>query len=298
MITLTKDLNKAKFVTHAGNFHADDVFSTVFMSKLFGDIIVIRLKDYDDNDTSKIAYDIGRGRFDHHQAGYDKKHDNGIHYCGFGLLWQEYGVEYLKKLNVSNPADVFQVFDYLLVTNIDAFDNGEADIENDFNVYTMPSLIEMFRPKMNTNEDEDECFLKACHFAEYWFDRIIEEAIIKALVIEKIRELSKNVQNKILVLDEFIPYEYAIFYLNLDVDFVVYPSNRGGWASRAVPTHYKGFIKRVPFKEEWAGLRDEELAKVSGIKDAKFCHNKLFLFTCESKESAIKASLVCEKENK
>ena len=295
MITLTNDLSKAKFVTHAGNFHADDVFSTVFMSKLFGDITVIRLKDYDDNDSSKIAYDIGRGRFDHHQAEYDKKHDNGIHYCGFGLLWQEYGVEYLKKLNVSNPADVFQVFDYLLVTNIDAFDNGEADIEKDFNVYTIPSLIEMFRPKMNTNETEDECFLKACHFAEYWFDRIIEEAIIKVLVIEKIRELSKNIQNKILVLDEFIPYEYAIFYLNLDVDFVVYPSNRGGWAARAVPTHYKGFIKRVPFKEEWAGLRDEELASVSGIETAGFCHNKLFLFTAKTREDALKAAEICEE---
>ena len=131
MITLTKDLSKAKFVTHAGNFHADDVFSTVFMSRMFGDITVIRLKDYNDNDDSKIVYDIGRGKFDHHQAEYDKKHDNGIHYCGFGLLWQEYGLEYLKKLNVNNPEDVFKVFDYLLVTNIDAFDNGEADIDKD-----------------------------------------------------------------------------------------------------------------------------------------------------------------------
>jgi len=294
MITLTKDLKEAKFVTHAGNFHADDVFSTVFMSKFFGDITVIRLKDYDDTDSSKIAYDIGRGRFDHHQAGYDKKHDNGIHYCGFGLLWQEYGVEYLKKLNVSNPADVFQVFDYLLVTNIDAFDNGEADIEKDFNVYTIPSLIEMFRPRINTNEDEDECFLKACKFVEYLFDRILEEAIIKVDVINKIRDISKNIKNKILVLDEFIPFEYAIFYLNLDVDFVVYPSNRGGYAARAVPTHYKGFIKRVPFKSEWAGLRDNDLAKVSGIETAKFCHNKLFLFTAETKEDALKAALMCE----
>ena len=294
MITLTKDLDKAKFVTHAGNFHADDVFSTVFMSKYFGDITVIRLKDYDDNDSSKIAYDIGRGRFDHHQAGYDKKHKNGIHYCGFGLLWQEYGIEYLKKLNVSNYLDVFQVFDYLLVTNIDAFDNGEADIEKDFNVYTIPSLIEMFRPRMNTNETEDECFLKACQFADYWFDRILEEAKIKVEVIERIRELSSNIQNNILVLDEFIPYEYAIFYLNLDVDFVVYPSNRGGWAARAVPTHYKGFIKKVPFKEEWAGLRDEELASVSGIETAVFCHNKLFLFTARTREDALKAAEICE----
>lgn len=297
MITLTKDLSEAKFVTHAGNFHADDVFSTVFMSRYFGNITVIRLKDYEDNDLSKIAYDIGRGKFDHHQAGYDKKHSNGIHYCGFGLLWQEYGLDYLKKLNVSNFEDVFKVFDYLLVTNIDAFDNGEADIDKDYNIYTIPSLIEMFRPRMDTNEDEDECFLKACRFAEFLFDRILEDAIIKVKVINKVRNLSNSIRNKILVLDEFIPYEYAIFYLNLDVDFVVYPSNRGGWAARSVPTHYKGFIKRVPFKEEWAGLRDGELAKVSGIETAKFCHNKLFLFTADTREDALKAAEICEINN-
>lgn len=294
MITLTKDLNAAKFVTHAGNFHADDVFSTVFMSKLFGDITVIRLKDYEDNNDSKIAYDIGRGRFDHHQAGYDKKHDNGIHYCGFGLLWQEYGIEYLKKLNVTNPEDVFKVFDYLLVTNIDAFDNGEVEIAKDFNVYTIPSLIEMLRPQIDTNEDEDECFLKACHLAEFLFDKIMEEAIIKANVINKVRNLASTIQNKILVLDKFIPYEYAIFYLNLDVDFVIYPSNRNGYAAKTVPTFYHGFKSRKTFKKEWAGLRDEELAKVSGIKTARFCHNKLFLFVADTKEDAIAAALKCE----
>lgn len=298
MITITKNLDEAKFVTHAGNFHADDVFSTVFMSRLFGDITVIRLKDYKDNDSSKIVYDIGLGKFDHHQAGYDKKRDNNIHYCGFGLLWQEYGLEYLKKINVSNSEDVFKVFDYLLVNNIDAFDNGEFEINADFNVYTIPSLIEMFRPKIDSNEVEDECFLKACRFAEFLFDKILEEAINKVEIINKVRVLSKNINNKILVLDEFIPYEYAIFYLNLDVDFVVYPSNRGGYAAHAVPTHYKGFTKRVSFKEEWAGLRDEELAKVSGIKTAGFCHNNLFLFTAAMCEDALKAAEICENLKK
>ena len=31
MITLTDKLEKATFVTHAGNFHADDVFGTVLI---------------------------------------------------------------------------------------------------------------------------------------------------------------------------------------------------------------------------------------------------------------------------
>lgn len=286
MIRLTKDLSEAKFVTHAGNFHADDVFSTVFLSKLYNDITVVRLKDYHD-DGSKLTYDIGLGRFDHHQAGYDKKRSNGIHYCGFGLLWQEFGREYLKKLNVSNIEDTFYVFDKLLVNQIDAFDNGELNMDNTFNIYTLPSFIEIFRPRWNTKEDEDECFLKACEFANIIFEKVMSDTFIKVEMMDILRDKAKISQNKVLVLDEFIPYEFALFELNLDVDFVVYPSNRGGYAAHTVPIAYKSFTPKVPFKKEWAGLRDSELQKVSGIKTARFCHNKLFLATADTLEDAL-----------
>ena len=91
-----------------------------------------------------------------------------------------------------------------------------------------------------------------------------------------------------MILDEYIPYEYAIFKSNLDLDFVVYPSNRDGYAAHTVPTKYKGFTPKIPFKKEWAGLRDEELQKVSGVKTAKFCHKNLFLATAQTKEDALK----------
>ncbi len=286
MINLTKNLEEAKFVTHAGNFHADDVFSTVFLSKLYGDITVIRLKDYLD-DGSKIAYDIGLGKFDHHQSGYDKKRENKIHYCGFGLLWQEYGLEYLKKNNVNNKEEVFKIMDKLLVTQIDAFDNGELVINTDINVYTLPGVIEMFRPKYDSNDDEDECFKKACDFAKVIFDLILEDAQVKAKSMEIIKEKSKTMQEKVLILDKYIPYEFAIFELGLDIEFVVYPSNRGGYAAHTVPIAYKSFTPKVPFKSEWAGLRDAKLQEVSGIKTARFCHNKLFLATADTLEDAI-----------
>lgn len=285
MIRLTKDLADAKFVTHAGNFHADDVFSTVFLSKLYDDITVIRLKEYHD-DGSKIAYDIGLGRFDHHQALYDKKRSNGIHYCGFGLLWQELGREYLKKIKVSNVEDTFYVFDKLLVNQIDAFDNGELNMDNSFNIYTLPSFIEMFRPKWNTNEDENECFLKACNFADTIFEKVMGDALTKVQIMTILKEKAKDIHDKVLVLDEFIPYEFALFELGLDVEFVIYPSNRGGYAAHTVPIAYKSFVPKVPFKKEWGGLRDDELKRVSGIKTAKFCHNKLFLATAEDLNGA------------
>ena len=286
MIKLVKALEEAELVTHAGNFHADDVFSTMFLERLFGNISLIRLKEYQDNGT-KIAYDIGLGAFDHHGKNNDKKRENGIHYCGFGLLWQKYGLEYLQKIKLEDPKEVFEIIDELLVMQIDAFDNGEYSINAPFHVYTLSNLIEEFRPKTK-EEDENECFLRAVSFASTIFDQILKDAIKKAETIKIIKSKKEWIKDKILILDEYIPYEYAIFKLNLDLDFVVYPSNRDGYAAHTVPTKYKGFTPKIPFKKEWAGLRDEELQKVSGVKTAKFCHKNLFLATAQTKEDALK----------
>lgn len=42
-IILTKDLNEAKFITHSGKFHVDDVMATVFLSKINDEIILARI---------------------------------------------------------------------------------------------------------------------------------------------------------------------------------------------------------------------------------------------------------------
>lgn len=293
MITLTNDIEKATCITHAGNFHADDVFSTVFLNKLYGNITVIRLKDYKD-DGKKLAYDIGLGKFDHHQKN-AKRRKNGIHYCGFGLLWQEYGLEYLKKIKVKNPEDTFKIFDYLLVNSIDAFDNGEIEIKEQYNIYTISSLIETFRHKIDETKSENEAFLEATEFANIIFDIVLKEAMNKVKMVEKIKELRENIKDRVLILEEYIPYEYAIFYLNLDIDFVIYPSNRGGYAAHTVPVQYKSFQPKISFPKNWGGLRDKELQEETGIKTARFCHNKCFLFTSDTLNDAIKAVQITKR---
>jgi len=42
----------------------------------------------------------------------------------------------------------------------------------------------------------------------------------------------------------------------------------------------------------WAGLRDAELQKVSGVEDAVFCHRALFTAVARSKEGAIKLAQI------
>ena len=56
----------AKAFTHSGKFHADDVFSSALLLYLNPQITITRgnrvPEDYDG-----IVFDIGRGRYDHHQ---------------------------------------------------------------------------------------------------------------------------------------------------------------------------------------------------------------------------------------
>ena len=47
----------------------DDVISTIFLSKIRKNIVLIRIPTIDEklNIANKIVYDIGGGEFDHHQ---------------------------------------------------------------------------------------------------------------------------------------------------------------------------------------------------------------------------------------
>ena len=73
-----------------------------------------------------------------------------------------------------------------------------------------------------------------------------------------------------------------------EILFVVFPSNRGGYNVYTVPKEEGSFENRKSLPKEWAGLRDEKLQEVTGIKTARFCHNACFICTAETKEDAMK----------
>lgn len=79
----------AKAFTHSGKFHADDVFSSALLLYLNPQITITRgnrvPEEYDG-----IVFDIGRGRYDHHQRD-SRVRENGVPYAAFGLLWEELG---------------------------------------------------------------------------------------------------------------------------------------------------------------------------------------------------------------
>lgn len=286
---LVKNINEAKFITHSGTMHADDIFATAFLDLLYGDIKVFRTVSIPSNLNSDVlVYDIGRGEFDHHQEEALKR-ENGITYCSFGLLWKTYGKKFLEKRNINNVDDVFTFFDKDFVEAIDADDNGIfPKIEAPYKVKTLSDVFKLFNPGYKSNQDETLQFIKAVDFAKNILEEELLSVIGKVTAKEQVLKALEKKANNTLFLEEYMPYEQTILNEESasDIYFVVYPSNRGGYGIKTVPISSEEHTKRMDFPEEWAGLEQEELENITGIKGITFCHATRFLVCCDTLETA------------
>jgi len=293
MISIVKEEQFANCITHSGTMHADEVFSTAFLDMYLGDVKVYRTNyiNYDKVQENTLIYDVGRGKYDHHQPDAEKR-ENDITYCSFGLIWREFGKDFLKKYDIEYIDEVWSGIDKDLVEYIDADDNGQfPKIEAPYKVKTLPGIIKIFNPSYDSGEDESEQFLLACNLAKM----ILKEEILYIngkVMAEKslIEELKDITDEKYVILDKFLPYEDTILgdekYNNLL--FVAYPSNRGGYAIKVIPKSLEDKTPRQNFPEEWAGLEGEKLEQISGIEGLTFCHTARFIVSCKDIDSVYK----------
>lgn len=293
MISIVKEEQFANCITHSGTMHADEVFSTAFLDMYLGDVKVYRTNyiNHDKVQENTLIYDVGRGKYDHHQPDAEKR-ENDITYCSFGLLWREFGKDFLKKYDIEYVDEVWSGIDKDLVEYIDADDNGQfPKIEAPYKVKTLPGIIKIFNPSYDSGEDESEQFLLACNLVKM----ILKEEILYIngkVMAEKslIEELKDITDEKYVILDKFLPYEDTILgdekYNNLL--FVAYPSNRGGYAIKVIPKSLEDKTPRQNFPEEWAGLEGEKLEQISGIEGLTFCHTARFIVSCKDIDSVYK----------
>ena len=103
-IEIVKNIKEANCVTHGGTFHADDVFATVILSKIMPEIRIIRLLEVTEQmPENVIIYDIGAGKFDHHQFGGNGERE-GVKYAAFGCiltLISFFSRLYMRKMRIS-----------------------------------------------------------------------------------------------------------------------------------------------------------------------------------------------------
>ena len=97
----------------------------------------------------------------------------------------------------------------------------------------------------------------------------------------------------ILVMDTFVGGSLGAVLTSdnpkaADLLYAVFPAIDGNWNVQAIPpTIDDTMAQRKPFLEEWRGLRDDDLRKVSGIATAIFCHTAGFFAVAKTKEDAI-----------
>lgn len=280
----------AKAFTHSGKFHADDVFSSALLLYLNPQITITRGNQVPEG-YDGIVFDIGRGRYDHHQRD-SRVRENGVPYAAFGLLWEELGGEILG-------GTLAQRFDEEFVQPLDNNDNtGEKN--------ELATLIGNFNPVWDeteaadgvTEEERDRGlsvgFLRAVQVA----GMVLENKFARYRADEKINQVlamqkTQGGDARILVLPEFVPCQKRL--KETDTAFVIFPSNRGGYCiqpqKKPDSMNYK-----CSFPKQWLGLENEELQKATGLASAGFCHKGGFLMTVGDEADAIRACEISLEE--
>lgn len=294
MLKTTKRMEQANVVTHAGVFHADEVMATVILDRALEGVEVLRTFRVPENlPEDVIVYDIGGGKYDHHQKGGNGVRENGVPYSSCGLIWKEFGHKVVEKTETPNPELVWSLIDRDLIQGIDALDNG-AMPKTDYpaQALTITGIISQCNPNWDEDLDADEAFEKACELADTVFENILTNAVSKANAQQLVDEAIEKSENGIMNLERFVPWQEFLFASELpkseEILFVVFPSNRGGFNCQCVPDTLGGFGQRKPLPEEWRGLPAEELQQVTGVETAIFCHPAGFMCSAETREDAIR----------
>ncbi|THV23857.1 MYG1 family protein [Peteryoungia ipomoeae] len=288
-------------VTHSGGFHADEVLSTVILTRLFPKARIVRSRapDWITPSSDRIIYDVGgaydadRGIFDHHQRGAPLRTD-GHPYSSFGLIWKHFGRAYLQAIGIpdSDVDAVHGSFDTKFVLPIDLMDNGAIDPSSAGPMagLTLPSLLETLKPVFDnkTPGADDEGFMAALSIARTLVEAAIGQRAAKSRAEGIVLAAIANAgDNRILELPMGMPFRPAVIKAGAEhLLFVVHPRDKD-WCITGIRRAEEGFELRANLPAAWAGLSNGELEAVCGVAGASFCHNGLFIAAASSREAIL-----------
>lgn len=289
-------------VTHSGGFHADELLSSVVLTRLFPEATLLRTRDrqWITPGAEKIIYDVGGAYdadaqiFDHHQRPGPLREDEQP-FSSFGLIWAHYGRAYLSSMMIPE-ADIDLVhskFDSKFVLPIDLLDNGAMDpsVAGPLSNLTLPSLLGSLKPVFDDPSPtaDDDAFFAALPIARSFVEAQIRNLAAKSraesVVVEAIKQAGTS---PILELPMGMPYRSVLVKAEADhILFVVNP--RGGdWTLNGIKLSNDTFDQRADLPASWAGLSDAALEEASGVKGAKFCHNARFIAVANSRDAIMK----------
>jgi len=286
-------------VTHSGGFHADELLSSVILTRLFPQAQIIRSRapEWITPAEDRVIYDVGGAYdasariFDHHQRGAPLR-DDGQPYSSFGLIWKHFGRDYLVASGVPE-ADVEVVhvsFDTSFVLPVDLMDNGALSPSGPLAGLTLPALLETLKPVFDETDPEAELrgFHAALSIARSFVEARIARSAAKlraeALVHQAILDAG---QGYILELPMGMPFRPAVVKAGADhLLFVVHPRDKD-WTLIGIRRADEGFELRADLPASWAGLTNADLEAACGVEGASFCHNGRFIAAARSREAVL-----------
>ncbi|MGJ8555933.1 MAG: MYG1 family protein [Sulfitobacter geojensis] len=293
-------------VTHSGGFHADELLSSAILTRLFPNAELRRTRDRQwlTPAPDKIIYDVGGAYdseaqiFDHHQRPSPLRED-GQPYSSFGLIWAQYGRDYLAALSV--PAQdidaVHTKFDSKFVLPIDLLDNGaiEPSVAGPLSGLTLPALLGSLKPVFDDTSAtaDDDAFVAALPIVSTFIEAQIRNMTAKAraqsIVLDAIAAAGSSA---ILELPMGMPYAAALDQAGADhILFVVCPRGEE-WTIGGIKLSKDTFEQRADLPAAWAGLTNEALEYASGVKGAKFCHNARFIAVADSRDAIMQMAAI------
>ncbi|EWY39051.1 hypothetical protein N825_08595 [Skermanella stibiiresistens SB22] len=292
-------------LTHSGYFHADEV--TAYAILRLGDENVAasfkRSRDPTLISQAAIVFDVGgvhdpsQGRYDHHMT-VDRapKRDDGRLYSSAGLIWRDFGRAALRGMAAGPddkgiPADgvtthldeLWARIDHVFIRRIDGVDTGEEPAPP----LSYADQIDAFNPNWTEEIDADRRFLEAAGFAADTLRRLVRRELAHILSRDIVLEAhASSADPRVLELPGSLPWQGVVQDHGLPVVYAIYHKD-GDWMITAMPTSAGGHDQRVPLPRAWAGLRDADIQKTSGVEDAVFAHAARFCGAAGSKAGAL-----------
>lgn len=296
-------------VTHSGKFHADDAWACAVLHILFPDAELIRTRDPAVIEAADFAIDVGgmydpsAGRFDHHQKGFSVARQTGVPYASAGLVWREYGGRCVKALAAAHAGyelaedkarEIAYAIDADIVQYLDLSDVGAA--KSAPGGYGLSAVVSGFNPnwrdeqRLGHGDAADAYRLQQFRMAMGLLTEVLVNSVrnrlATLLAVEQVRQAEVLEGGKLLFLKNgALPWGQVVRKEMPKVLFVIsHNIAEQRYMLHTVPTSTENFIARADLPEAWAGLRDAELAAVTGVADAGFCHNARFIASAKSYE--------------
>jgi uncharacterized UPF0160 family protein len=306
--------------THSGSFHADDVFGVAVLALVFPEHTLVRSREPEVIARADFVVDVGgvwdpaRGRFDHHQRGFEGARVRtdaqgqpvrAEGYASAGLVWREFGRRCVRQLaqaaghplDEGNASRIADDLDRSLVRYLDLVDTGASDVAP--GVFGLSSQVALLNSTWLEEQGLDapaaaalhlERFREAMALVQRAVQRFVLRGVGQLLAADKVRAGERLLGGRVLHLPEgAMPWTRVVVDEMPEVLLVIYPEADGAQhVVRTVPAGGGGFQTRLDFPAAWAGFRGEQLVAVTGVPDAVFCHTNLFIAIARSLAGAVR----------